>query len=104
MIFACEDMLSFMRLLKAMAGFSEIALPGSGLYLLYTNLILFVVMGIGATPLPARAARRLTERLYAKGRPWLVLAFTILAGAVIWGLCLAYLVDMTYNPFLYFRF
>lgn len=104
MIFACEDMLSFMRLLKAMAGFSEIALPGSGLYLLYTNLILFAVMGIGATPLPARAARRLTERLYAKGRPWLVLAFTILAGAVIWGLCLAYLVDMTYNPFLYFRF
>ncbi len=104
MIFACEDMVSFMKLLKAMAGFSEAALPGSGLYLLYTNLILFAVMGLGATPLPARAARRLTKWLYAKNRPWIVLALTIFAGAVIWGLCLAYLVDMTYNPFLYFRF
>ena len=51
---------------------------------------------IGSTPLMASLFGRLSAR--AKGAAALILS----ALALI--LCTAYLVDATYNPFLYFRF
>ena len=82
------------------------ALAGSGIYALYTNALLFVAMIFGATPLPARLASRLMARLHRSDPRFLAAALSlkIVAGLSAWSLCLAELVDMTYNPFLYFRF
>ena len=104
MIFACEDVAAFTGILKAMLGLQAPVLLGSGIYLLYTNAILIIIMIAGATPLPARLFNALMERIYKRG--WWIggLCIKIVAGVAIWVLCLAYLVDMTYNPFLYFRF
>ena len=51
---------------------------------------------IGATPVPRKIFIKFTREKYFWVRP--VLAFVILL------ICTAYLVDSTYNPFLYFRF
>jgi len=70
-----------------------------GLYLFFTNAILWVVLGLGSTPLVHRAYERLLER---KGQ------VRMAVGCILYGmmflLCVAYLVTETYNPFLYFRF
>lgn len=68
---------------------------GAGLYLLLSNLVLFVLGILACGPLIARGLSALTERA-----PWaaaLVLMLVLV-------LCIAYLVFDTYNPFLYFRF
>jgi len=66
-------------------------------YRLSSYLVVMVVAIIGATPLPSRYFTKLTasDKYY-----WLkpVLSFVCLI------LCTAYLIDNTYNPFLYFRF
>ena len=104
LLFACEDMGQIGSFLLAMFNAGGGAVMGSGIYLLYTNLLLLVLMGIGATPWPGRLYRRLGERLAAAGHNGLMTALTVVTGAAIWLMCLAYLVDATYNPFLYFRF
>lgn len=70
-----------------------------GLYLFFTNAILWVVLILGSTPLVHRTYERLLERK-GQGR--------MAVGCILYGmmflLCVAYLVTETYNPFLYFRF
>lgn len=69
------------------------------LYLLTTNLILWMVLIVGSTPL---VHFRYEHML--KSKKWNT---TIINGAVyvaIFVVCIAYLVTETYNPFLYFRF
>ena len=70
-----------------------------GLYLFFTNAILWVVLVLGSTPLVHRTYERLLERK-GQGR--------MAVGCILYGmmflLCVAYLVTETYNPFLYFRF
>lgn len=104
LLFASEDLGQIGGFLRAMFNAGGGAVMGSGIYLLYTNLLLLVLMGIGATPWPGRLYRRLGARLAAAGHTGLMTALTVAAGAAIWFMCLAYLVDATYNPFLYFRF
>ena len=65
-------------------------------YELSNYLALLPALVIGSTPLAASLFRRLTPR----ARAGAALALTALCLAV----CTAYLVDATYNPFLYFRF
>ncbi|AFV10613.1 alginate O-acetylation protein AlgI [Thermacetogenium phaeum DSM 12270] len=71
----------------------------NALYYLYTNGILLLVLAICATPLPGRAALKIRRRLGAAGAAAAPAAYLILAF-----LCTAYLVNESYNPFLYFRF
>ena len=61
-------------------------------------------MCIGATPWPGWLYHRFEERMVAAGHSGIMAVLTVAAGAAIWLMCLAYLVDATYNPFLYFRF
>lgn len=74
---------------------------GETLYYCKSYLVLFCIGIIGATPLPAKLVHWLDST--APGRhilPWLetpVLAVLLL-------LVTAYLVDGSFNPFLYFRF
>jgi len=67
------------------------------LYYLRSYALLFAVGILGATPLPRKLWQRWQERKIAP-----VLAFV--AGAVVLLVSTAYLVDGSFNPFLYFRF
>ena len=70
---------------------------GQALYYLRSYALLFAVGVLGATPLPRKLWQRWQERKIAP-----VLAFA--AGAVVLLVSTAYLVDGSFNPFLYFRF
>ena len=73
-------------------------LPGTtaeSLYVLRSNAVLLAVGVLGATPLPKHWGQTMGERL-----PML----EALAMAALLLLCTAYLVDGSFNPFLYFRF
>ncbi|MBE6953901.1 MAG: MBOAT family protein [Ruminococcaceae bacterium] len=58
--------------------------------------VLLVILVLASTPLPAKLYGRLSEKTRAVLAPVLVLLALVLSTA--------YLVDSTYNPFLYFRF
>ena len=81
----------------AMTGIGITALYDTGdLYLLRSFGIVMIAAVLSATPLGKRIYGRLPARV--KG---LISPFLILLALVV---CTAYLVDATYNPFLYFRF
>ena len=68
-------------------------------YLLRSNALLLILAALGATPLPKRIAKALEARCPK--------AAALLHPAALCALlliCTAYLVDGSYNPFLYFRF
>lgn len=92
-LFAVEDMSQMIAYLKAMVGFSEAGLINTPTLYQLSNYAL--VIGIGvlfATPL--------MKRLQVKFKPWMIYIFYV----VVTILSTAYLVDSTFNPFLYFRF
>lgn len=72
----------------------------TGLYDLTTNLVLIIVMILCATPKVYGWFRRFA----LEGNSRFRLAGTILVYAGIFVASTAYLVNVTYNPFLYFRF
>lgn len=72
---------------------------GEALYALASYGFILVLACLGATPLPAALARRLTKRLPRLGAAVQPLLLVALLGA-----CTAFLVDGSFNPFLYFRF
>ncbi len=79
------------------AGVSSFA-SGLDVYNLVRNLLFFAVLILACTPLPKKLYRKLTERSGA-----MRVAFSVV-GIAATLVCLAYLVDSSYNPFLYFRF
>lgn len=105
LLFAYEDMAGMGAHFLALFGVGTGAVLGSGIYLLYTNLILILIMIAGSTPWTGKLYACLAGRLarYRHGGAALG-AIKLIVGAAIWVLSLAYLVDATYNPFLYFRF
>jgi alginate O-acetyltransferase complex protein AlgI len=88
--------------IKSMLGFSGVSLISTEfIYYLKEYLIILVLSLVGATPLVKKIATRLTE---IKGVKVLVgiVEPIILIGLLV--LVTAYLVDGSFNPFLYFRF
>lgn len=79
---------------RAGAGFCS----GATLYELLRHAVLLALLVVGMTPLP----KRTFWRLYEKHR-WMdkVTVALCVLGLLV---CTAYLVDSSYNPFLYFRF
>ena len=69
------------------------------LYLVTTNLILWLILIIGCTPLPDVRYRHM---LWKKKENAMIINGIVYV--VLFLLCVAYLVTETYNPFLYFRF
>ena len=67
------------------------------LYCLRSYGILFVLGILGATPLPRKAAHRLVQTRMGAALEQLAMLLGLL-------ICTAYLVDGSFNPFLYFRF
>ena len=100
LLFAWEDIHGHRVYLKAMAGIGAGGwCDAQSVYLVMSNVILIVVLTIGATSLPGRIARFMTRR-DGNVTAFLQSGFV----AVILVLSIAYLVNGTYNPFLYFRF
>ncbi len=98
MIFACEDLLQMGLLLPILFGSRGFA-DGWILYRLWRNLLLLIIMTLGATPLPRMLWQRFANRLPGWGQ---TVRTVLCLGAL--ALCTAYLADSSYNPFLYFRF
>ena len=66
------------------------------LYCLRSYSLVLAVSVVGATPLPKRLAARIPEKAMAVLEPLALTALLLI--------CTAYLVDGSFNPFLYFRF
>lgn len=101
-IFDAVNMGEAFNYIKSMLGFSGVSLISTEfIYYLKEYLIILVLSVVGATPLVKKIAIRLTE---IKGVKTLVgiLEPIVLIGLLV--LVTAYLVDGSFNPFLYFRF
>ena len=86
--------------IRGMLGFGGLPMVSQeALYLLRSNAMLLAVAAVGATGLPKAAFDRFAKR-------WPRGAGVLVPGAMclVLLLCSAFLVDGSYNPFLYFRF
>lgn len=102
-IFAFDHMADGLLYLKTMftgagCGFAD----SNTVYLLYNYAVLFVILILGSTQLPKKAADWCVKK--AGEASWLMTAARMIFYAGIFLLTVAYLVDASYNPFLYFRF
>ncbi|NLB16782.1 MAG: MBOAT family protein [Clostridiales bacterium] len=99
LLFVSEDLGAGVVYFKAMFGGAGGGLISqSALYDLVRNLPFIVILGIASTPGP----KKLFYRLYEKHGWW---RYVTAAGcALLLILCTGYLVDSSFNPFLYFRF
>ena len=72
------------------------------IYQMYSNAVLLIILIIGSTTLPIRAASAVLKKVRRSNTATVVLrgAFTV----CVFMFSVAYLVSASYNPFLYFRF
>ena len=99
LLFVFEDLSAGFVWLGNMFGVGTIQAVSAGdVYNLVRNLAFFVILAVAATPLPKKLYRRLTEKSNAAR----IIASA--GGIVMLLVCMAYLVDSSFNPFLYFRF
>lgn len=102
--FALENISMVSSYFKAMFGVNQAGfIDGAGLYQWKNAMLLFIISIIAATPLPKRIAARLTESNTEK----ISVLSSFLEKAVLLLLLFlstAYIVEASYNPFLYFRF
>ncbi len=102
-IFAFESVEGGIQYFKAMFGITSSGIiDNQGIYLLYTNIILFLILFIGSTDYPSRAANKVFTKYFKGNLMPAAIECTVLI--IIFTLSIAYLVDGSYNPFLYFRF
>lgn len=102
--FALESRSAVLGYLRAMLGMSGGALFDSrGLYLSGEYMILFAVAAVAATPF----IRKLTDKLRDMGTGYSIALYRFgekVFPAALLLLSIAYMVEASYNPFLYFRF
>ncbi len=99
LLFVFEDMSAGVVYLGNMFGVGVRGFATSGdVYDLLRNLVFFAILCIGSTTLP----RKLFYKYYPKNTGTRVVVFA--GGAAVMLFCIAYLVNSSYNPFLYFRF
>ena len=71
---------------------------GEFLYQLLRNLPFIIILVLASTPMP----KKIFWRLYEKSSSFRWIGSAVAAALAV--VCIAFLVDSTYNPFLYFRF
>lgn len=102
-LFACENLEQGMEFMKSLFGvYGQSLLNGETMYLLYNNVCLLFLCSLGCTKLPQRAGKWIWTKLAGKEGLWTVLQNVFYI--CIFLLSIAWLVDASYNPFLYFRF
>ena len=98
--FEFENISEGMKFIQTMFGIGgNPVYDGTALYYLYTNWILFVVLAICSTPLLKKRVHKLKEDINTKES----IVYSLIILSLLF-LCTAYLVNESYNPFLYFRF
>lgn len=101
-IFTWNENESGFAYLKAMFGMGGGFADRGTVYLLYTNAILLGMLILGSTDLPVRLAGVCRARI--AGRDTLTTVVRCVFLTAVFLLSTAYLVNASYNPFLYFRF
>lgn len=102
-LFKCEDLSYCFSYLKAMVGGFHAGWIGrESMYLLRNYGVLLVILLFGCTMIPKKMGQRITGKFGETS--WIGLLLRIVWYGGIFLISLAYLVDATYNPFLYFRF
>lgn len=98
-LFEITDLGQAFSYFKAMFGGTGVVIDSASKYLLETNLIIFAICIIASTQI----IKKLYEKISSlKGNVIQYVMPVIQFATMI--VCTAYLVDATYNPFLYFRF
>ena len=100
-LFAFDNTPALFAFVKSMFGaygFADAGTPA----LLAGNAVLFVILALASVPFFGKLGRRLKEK-YAEKRA-LVFAAETAWFLLLFVLSVAYLVNSTYNPFIYFRF
>lgn len=101
-IFAFDDVSTIVTYLRAMFGMNGTTIiDRAGIYLLLNYLIMLLILILSCTNIPKRIVLYICNRY--EERNFLILLKSIFVIGVF-TLTVAYLVDATYNPFLYFRF
>ncbi|HAE92860.1 MAG TPA: transcriptional regulator, partial [Tissierella sp.] len=99
-IFAFDSIKDGLNYIKILFGFGNNPIFNhTSLYFLYTNILLFLILIIGSTDIPKRLWKYMSNRF--NNKLWIIENIFLL---LVLGLSIAYLVDQSYNPFLYFRF
>lgn len=99
LLFVFEDLSAGMVWLGNMFGVGTYKfMDMSNVYDLTRNIVFFAVLAVACSSWP----RKLFYKLYEKYNAARIGAFA--GGVAIMVLCIAYLVDSSFNPFLYFRF
>ena len=102
-LFVFDDMgagLGYMRAL--FGGYGQGFLNRETIYILYNNVILLVLLVLGSTQLPKKLGNRICAAFAGNDTALIVIKNVFYA--VIFLLSVAWLVDASFNPFLYFRF
>ena len=98
-LFETENLIKAGQYFSAMFGGTGVLMDSSAKYMASSNALLFIICIFAST--------QLFGKLLEKLKQWSVLAVTYSAPVIellLMLACTAYLVDATYNPFLYFRF
>ncbi len=102
-IFSMDSMTSVFSYLKAMlGGYGNGFADTHTLYILSSYGLLMLIALVACTSIPKRIATKLMSRLEAKPLAATIIQNVFLVAVFV--LVVAYLVNATYNPFLYFRF
>ncbi len=101
LLFVFTDFSAGMRYLATMFGFGRATgfIDAGGVFDWTSSLILLVILVIASTPYPRKWLYRLWEKYDAPVR-----AVTAVLCLAVFFIALAYLVNSSYNPFLYYRF
>lgn len=102
-LFVFDNMEQGIEYLKSLFGFyGQGLLNRETLYLLYNNMALLLLCILGSTRLPQRVGKWISTKLEEKEIILAVVKNTFYIGVFL--LSVVWLVDATFNPFLYFRF
>lgn len=100
MIFSAESLTQLgQNIHSGFGGYGTAFIDSSSIYYLTTNLILLFICVLCSTPLISNLFKAAFGRPGSKGEKIGAICFCLMLIA-----CMAYLVNATYNPFLYFRF
>lgn len=107
--FAFDNMSLGIQYLKAMFGLSGAGFVSKeSFYLLFSYAVMFAILILASTPYPKQLVAKVQEKLYQmqakKVGEMISIGLQMIFVAGIFIISTAYLVDATYNPFLYFRF
>ncbi len=102
-LFVFDDMKLGLEYLRALfGGYGQGILNQETIYLFYNNAVLLILLAVGSTKLPKLAGEWICRK--TANSDVAAVCIRNVFYAVIFFLSVAWLVDASYNPFLYFRF